>query len=158
MTRLMWSGDGRPVFLWNGSMWSRCPPQDQTGTSLWRRFAGVIGIDPDAATDFEVAGNDALGLAECEVLRRVNVALPEDFPRWHHTGLARDVLATAVLSPRSASGRPQVPPKMQKRVLQQTGRTSWASPSPAAQSLVTWQIWKSPTSFRSPNQTLPTTS
>jgi hypothetical protein len=91
-------------------------PKDE----LWKRFCGVVGIDPAIATDFDVMGNDSLGLAETEVLRRVNVALPSSFPRWHHTGLARDVLASRILGPRSKSGRPPVPEPLRDAVLQQT--------------------------------------
>jgi hypothetical protein len=91
-------------------------PKDE----LWRRFCGVVDVDPAAASDFEVMGNDSLGLAETEVLRRVNVALPESFPRWHHTGLARDVLASRVLGPRSSSARPPVPEPVRDAVVKQT--------------------------------------
>lgn len=87
---------------------------------LWNRFCAVVEVDPALATDFEVSGNDSLGLAETEVLRQVNVALPDSFPRWHHTGLARDVLATRILGPRSSSGRPPVPEPIRDEVLRQT--------------------------------------
>ena len=72
---------------------------------LWRRFCGVVDVDPSVATEFEVAGNDSLGVAEAELLRRVNEALPETFPIWHHRFLGRDVLATKILSPRSKGGK-----------------------------------------------------
>ncbi|MEO8329093.1 MAG: hypothetical protein ABI586_03720 [Candidatus Nanopelagicales bacterium] len=99
------------------------PPPSAEKNELWRRFAGVVGVDPDAATKFDVAGNDSLGWAEAEVLRRVNIALPESFPRWHHTGLARDVLATKILSPRSRTGRPALPPKVLEQVLARSERS-----------------------------------
>ena len=54
------------------------------------------------------------------MLRRVNNVLPDDFPRWHHSGIARDVLAVQILGPRSQSGRPQLPKPLQRKVLQQT--------------------------------------
>jgi len=86
---------------------------------LWRRFCRVVDIDPDVATEFEVAGNDSLGVAEAELLRRVNAALPDSFPVWHHRFLGRDVFATRILSPRSKGGKPQLPevvrPMVQKR-------------------------------------------
>jgi hypothetical protein len=96
------------------------PPAGSPKDALWVRFASVVGVDPSAATDFEVAGNDSLGMAETEVLRRVNKALPDSFPRWYHTGLARDVLATKILGPRSSSGRPELPPDLAERVRTQT--------------------------------------
>ena len=85
---------------------------------LWVRFATIIGIDPAAATDFQVEANTSLGLAETELLRRVNIALPDDFPRWHQTGLARDVLAVKVLGARSRSGRPQLPTPLYAKVVE----------------------------------------
>ena len=91
-------------------------PRDE----LWMRFCAVVDIDPMAAIEFDVAKNDSLGMAEAEVLRRVNNVLPEDFPRWHHSGIARDVLAVQILGPRSKSGRPGLPKPLQRKVLQQT--------------------------------------
>jgi hypothetical protein len=84
---------------------------------LWRRFCGVVGVDPKAATEFEVAGNDSLGVSEAELLRRVNAALPESFPLWHQRFLGRDVLATKILSPRSRGGKPQLPEGVRPLVL-----------------------------------------
>jgi hypothetical protein len=99
------------------------PPPGAAKNELWTRFAAVVGVDPVAATAFDVAGNDSLGFAEAELLRRVNVALPEEFPRWHHTGLARDVLATKILGPRSRTGRPRLSAKLQEQVLARTDRS-----------------------------------
>jgi hypothetical protein len=74
------------------------PPKSEGPDALWQRFAGVLGVDPAVATDFDVAANSSLSVAETEVLRRVNAALPDDFPRWHRTGLVRDVLAVKVMT------------------------------------------------------------
>jgi len=84
---------------------------------LWVRFATIIGIDPAAATDFQVEANTSLGLAETELLRRVNVALPDDFPRWHQAGLVRDLLAVKVLGARSPAGRPQLSPALHAKLV-----------------------------------------
>jgi len=95
------------------------PLPDAEKNELWHRFCGVVDVDPEAATEFEVAGNDSLGVAEAELLRRVNAALPDTFPIWHHRFLGRDVFATKILSPRSKGGKPQLPevvrPLVQKR-------------------------------------------
>ena len=96
------------------------PPPGSPRDQLWLRFCSVVGIDPAAASEFDVAGNDSLGLAEAEVLRRVNVELPADFPRWHHSGIARDILAVQILGQRSRSGRPPLPKPLQRKVLEQT--------------------------------------
>lgn len=87
---------------------------------LWRRFCGIVDVDPDVATEFEVAGNDSLGVAEAELLRRVNAALPDSFPVWHHRFLGRDVLATKILSPRSKGGKPQLPEAVRPLVLKRS--------------------------------------
>jgi hypothetical protein len=98
------------------------PPAGSPKDELWVRFAKVVGVDPAAAIDLDVEGNDSLGMAETEVLRRVNVALPESFPRWHHSGIARDILASRILGPRAQSGRPVLPDPLANEVLAQTAR------------------------------------
>lgn len=39
---------------------------------LWRRFAGVLGVDPSCCTVADVPANPRLGVVEVELLRRVN--------------------------------------------------------------------------------------
>ena len=65
---------------------------------LWRRFAGVVGIDPDAYDVSKAFGNTSLGAAEAEFLRRLNLALTDEvsWPLYdevvkHH--MAQDVLS-----------------------------------------------------------------
>src|SRR5579875_3045077 len=54
------------------------PPPDAPQDLLWRRFAGVLGLDPDAY-DLEVArSNRSLGAAEAGVLRHLNEMTAED--------------------------------------------------------------------------------
>ncbi len=93
------------------------PPPSAGRDELWHRFAGVVGVDPQAASDFDVAGNTSLGLTQTEVLRRVNLVLPDDFPRWHRTGLVRDVLASKVLSRQGETSQPSLPHDLQKRLV-----------------------------------------
>ena len=113
-----WSSAVAPEHFHLMTLPSPGSPKDE----LWRRFAAVVGIDPAAATDVAVEGNDSLGMAEAEVLRRVNIALPESYPRWHHSGIARDILATRILGPRSRSGRPALPDHLADEVVEQTAR------------------------------------
>lgn len=47
------------------------PPRGAEPAVLWRRFAGVVGLDPDGF-DLEVPANPSLGLASLEVLRGLN--------------------------------------------------------------------------------------
>ncbi|GAB2606936.1 hypothetical protein Aab01nite_02200 [Paractinoplanes abujensis] len=71
--------------------------------TLWRRFAGVIGI-PDGVCDLTVAAgaNTSLGAAEVEVLRRVNRALGDRYPhRAPYQRVVQRHLVDAVLKQRT---------------------------------------------------------
>ena len=92
------------------------PPRDAPRDELWRRFAGVMGLDPAAATDLSAAANPSLGLAAAEVLRQVNLRVPDALPRWHRTGILRDVLANKILNPLGEQSRPTLPGDVAARV------------------------------------------
>ncbi|CAN5172295.1 hypothetical protein BH09ACT11_BH09ACT11_02910 [soil metagenome] len=56
------------------------PPSGTAPAELWRRFAQVLGIDPDAF-DIDVPhSNSSLGVEQAELLRRVNLALGPRLP------------------------------------------------------------------------------
>ncbi|WP_127507646.1 hypothetical protein [Actinoplanes solisilvae] len=79
------------------------PGPGQPRDTLWRRFAGVIGI-PDGVCDLAVDGgaNVSLGAAEVEVLRRVNRALGERYPhRAPYQRVVQRHLVDAVLRQRT---------------------------------------------------------
>jgi hypothetical protein len=81
------------------------PPSGGDPTLLWRRFAGVIGIDPGLGELTERA-NESLGYASTELMRRVNVALGPVLPSQYNPTL-REHLAMRILSARSSKeGRP----------------------------------------------------
>lgn len=70
-------------------------PRDE----LWRRFAGVIGVDPDAVPHDRAFSNSSMGVVEAELLRRLNAHLGElhsarDRARWIRTFLADGLLVT----------------------------------------------------------------
>jgi hypothetical protein len=98
------------------------PPKSEGADALWHRFAGILGVDPAVATNFDVAVNTSLSVAETEVLRRVNATLPQDFPRWHRTGLVRDVLAVKVMTG-SGTGRPGLAADLQPDLARRAQRT-----------------------------------
>lgn len=102
------------------------PPRSAPRDEIWVRFTTVLGCPPSAATDLEAAANPSLGLASAEVLRRVNAQLSPALPKWHRTGIVRDVLANEVLNPVAPGGRPGLPPALADVVLQRAGRTSAA--------------------------------
>lgn len=79
-------------------------PRDE----LWRRFAGLIGVEADAYDLGSSFGNSSMGLVDAEVLRRVNRHLAgalsgQDRARW-----IRDFLGRGFLVPRA--GERPVPP------------------------------------------------
>jgi len=101
-------------------MWSRhippdhvhivtVPRHDSAGV-LWARFAGVLGIDPAGCDLTRARRNSSLGLAEAELLRRVNQALPAEMPDWFYTREIKQILAHGVLSARPHASRPVLPP------------------------------------------------
>jgi hypothetical protein len=76
------------------------PPRGADPAQLWSRFAQVLGIDPNAF-DLDIArSNESLGVAQVEVLRRVNLALgdrlpfPGPYPRFGKELLAQQILAS----------------------------------------------------------------
>ncbi len=70
-------------------------------TLLWRRFAGLVGLEPDT---FELTGsrsNPSLHAEQAELLRRVNAALGERLPLpGPYPAVVKNVLAHRVLANR----------------------------------------------------------
>jgi hypothetical protein len=66
---------------------------------LWRRYAGLIGVDPDSCDTSAATTNSSLGVVEVELMRKVNSYLgpdirdARDVSRWLRTYLAAEVLA-----------------------------------------------------------------
>jgi hypothetical protein len=76
---------------------------------LWRRFASVVGVEQVAVTFPETSSNRSLGLAETELLRKVNVELADSLERWDRSSLVREVLAAQILGASSEPGVPRLP-------------------------------------------------
>jgi hypothetical protein len=95
------------------------PPRGSAPGLLWERYAGVLGVDP-AAADLAVArSNVSLGLAEVELLRRVNAALPREVPGWFYMRNVKSTLAHGVLAQRpSTLGRLELPPERHQWAVQ----------------------------------------
>jgi hypothetical protein len=75
-----------------------------------QRFAGVVGIEPDAgyaeSTDF----NPSLGIAETAVVRRLNKLLAgKGIPRSAYVDLVREVIARDTLAHRDGQVRAVLP-------------------------------------------------
>ena len=75
-----------------------CPPgADDPADALWRRFAGVLGVQPEAYDLGAASPNTSLGVVEVETLRRINRDLsgfkkPVDRGRWIRGYLAEERL------------------------------------------------------------------
>lgn len=73
------------------------PGAAQPREELWRRFAGVLGLDPDVVPHEASFTNQTMGVVEAETLRRLNPHLrefrgPYDRGRWIRTFLADERL------------------------------------------------------------------
>ncbi|GAB2469446.1 hypothetical protein [Jatrophihabitans fulvus] len=85
------------------------PPRSLGDNVLWDRFAGILGIDPSVADLSLARANASLGLAEVELLRKVNQQLPEAMPNWFYMHNVKDLLAHEALSARPSTRKPVVP-------------------------------------------------
>jgi hypothetical protein len=73
------------------------PGPEEPREELWRRFAGVLGVDPDAVPHEAAFANQTMGVVEAETLRRLNPHLRGfrsafDRGRWVRTFLADERL------------------------------------------------------------------
>ncbi len=53
------------------------PPSESDPRLLWRRFASVVGVDPDLAVAPPVSRNPSLGYPSADLMRRINLRLGE---------------------------------------------------------------------------------
>jgi hypothetical protein len=89
-----WAGDVDPSQVHVITTPGEGTPPDE----LWRRFAGVLGVDPGVVDAGQARPNDSLGLVETELLRLLNTRLAheqmsaERTARWVRGYLAREVL------------------------------------------------------------------
>ena len=91
------------------------PPRGSAPDLLWERFAGVVGIDPAVVDTARARSNASLGLAEVELLRRLNEVMPEELPGWFYMRNVKDALAHGALAARpSTLGRLDLPPEREK--------------------------------------------
>lgn len=80
------------------------PPRGAPRDLLWRRFAGLLGLDPDRFP-LDVRANESLGLEQTELLRRLNAALGDRLRRpGPYPAVVKGVYAHQVLA-----GRPGTP-------------------------------------------------
>jgi hypothetical protein len=87
------------------------PRQDSSGL-LWERFAAVMGIDPAGCDLTGARPNYSLGLAEIELLRRINQELPAEMPDWFYTREIKQILAHGVLGAGPRRSKLALPPSL----------------------------------------------
>lgn len=82
------------------------PHPGQASSELWQRFASVLGIDPTRFDASGWAGNESVGLASSELLRRFNRLSRQQQLSWPvYADVVKEGLAKRGLAPR----RPQEP-------------------------------------------------
>ena len=108
------------------------PGRDEPKDALWRRFAGLLEIDPDTADTTASQPNESLGVVEVELLRRINPHLgefsaPVDKGVWIRGYLAQEKLVPRngerFWSPSCGSGARRAWPRSRPRA------TTWSAPS-----------------------------
>lgn len=96
-------------------VWSRVVPADRLHVvtvptnrgrpmELWERFAAVLHLDPEVATEPPKHANESLGYPSTEIVRRVNLALG-DVPRWDYNRTVKTQLGGRFLGPRRSVER-----------------------------------------------------
>ncbi|HZC70260.1 MAG TPA: hypothetical protein VE442_06180 [Jatrophihabitans sp.] len=94
------------------------PPTGSPPDLLWRRFASVLGVDADSADLSTARPNTSLGLAEAELLRRLNVALrksnSDGVPDWYYAVHVKERIAHDMLASRPAAQRPRLKPRQEQ--------------------------------------------
>lgn len=77
---------------------------------LWNRFAQVLGIDGRGYDTSVTGANPSIGVAQAELLRRVNVALTDEVPPRHSDPLMRVLLGEDILVRASENApKPKLP-------------------------------------------------
>ncbi|MQA07706.1 MAG: hypothetical protein GEU98_03965 [Pseudonocardiaceae bacterium] len=74
------------------------PPRGTPTSVLWQRFTSVIDIDADKFTTDVPHHNFSLGVAETELLRRLNESLGDDIDWPKYAIIVKDQLAADILS------------------------------------------------------------
>jgi hypothetical protein len=116
--RMFWRMQDAPEVL---KRWTRGIPADHVHVItvpgqadppdlLWRRFAGVVGIDPDSYDTSGAFTNTSLGAAEATFLRRLNLALDDEVGWPLYNEMVKHHLAQEVLAQRDDPQRTPLQP------------------------------------------------
>ena len=92
------------------------PPVGADRTELWRRFARATDL-PDLDYTFATGENPSLGVAEAELLRRLNPLLKDSLDWPQYEARIKRRLAETVLGPLDLQGRLRLPPRYRAEVV-----------------------------------------
>lgn len=81
------------------------PGQPGAPGLLWRRFAGVLGLDPDLLPPLPTR-NSSLSAGGAELLRRLNTALDENLGWSRYAAVVKDQVAAEILAGRGGMTLP----------------------------------------------------
>lgn len=96
------------------------PQPGARADSLWERFGRTVGIDTGRYRTDVGRDNSSIGLAEAELLHRVNRALDRRLPPEHYDPIIRRQLAETVLAGRPEKARITLPPERHSQVAEQS--------------------------------------
>ncbi len=88
------------------------PPPGERSSLLWERFCSVVGLAPGDYDSAPLRANASLGLADAELVRRVNAALDQRLTWPDYAPLVKGRLAEQVLAGRADSPRAEVPAEL----------------------------------------------
>jgi hypothetical protein len=93
------------------------PQSSSDPTLLWRRFAEALDLDTSDidSTQSQLAANTTLGVAQIQVLRRVNEALAGRIKHPQYARVVKSQFAERLLANQSST-RPQCPPHLVQRL------------------------------------------
>jgi hypothetical protein len=97
------------------------PPSGSDPRLLWTRFAQVVGVDPEAYPSVPKGANTSLGVAETEVVRRINAQV-ERAPWQFYSRHIKSGVAQGVLGGRSDGARLVLPDELLPLVERRTKR------------------------------------
>jgi hypothetical protein len=93
------------------------PPTGAPRDLLWKRFAAVVGLDPDGSYAESETTNASLGGAEVTMLRRLNIELAErEVSRYTYVKWVRETIVKEVLAQRPGKELTTVPPRRRASV------------------------------------------
>ena len=100
------------------------PPPGSDRELLWSRMREAAGLPDVSYVVPDSHGNPSLGVAESEVLRRMNYLFPKDLPWTRYEGLVKRSFAAQVMSQRRAEGPLVLPAQYEERARERSAESA----------------------------------